>query len=314
MDNFSLHREVFLLGTIKWRMLFAMPTGASGLSMAAGLVLIGMGPGGIAGMTRAAILAAKNANYRRYEAYTALWSDADLADLESEIGHIEKVMRPEVEDPVELLKLAKNEVVALLVVGDPLQATTHVDLQLQAEEAGVDCTVIHGISITGLVTGAIGLSNYKFGRQTTLTYPYGGWVATSPLEVIAINRMQGLHTLALLDLDPTGEGVGGQVPMQPKDAANAMFFMAKKLKDSYEEMSDESTFDKLKIEACKKICEEINSLMVVLCSDMGTPEQNITYLPLSELSNAEIGRLHCLVIPAKLGDVEDSAVRRWGKE
>ena len=314
MDNLSLHKEVSLLGTIKWRMLFAMPTGASGLSMAAGLVLIGMGPGGIAGMTRAAILAAKNANYRRYEAYTALWSDADLADLESEIGHIEKVMRPEVEDPVELLKLAKSEVVALLVVGDPLQATTHVDLQLQAEEAGIDCTVIHGISITGLVTGAIGLSNYKFGRQTTLTYPYGGWVATSPLEVIAINRMQGLHTLALLDLDPTGEGVGGQVPMQPKDAANAMFLMAKKLKDSYEEMSDESTFDKLKIEACKKICEEINSLMVVLCSDMGTPEQKIAYLPLSELSNAEVGRLHCLVIPAKLGDVEDSAVRRWGKE
>ena len=310
----SLHKEVFLLGTIKWRMLFAMPTGASGLSMAAGLVLIGMGPGGVAGMTRAAILAAKNANYRRYEAYTALWSDDDLADLESEIGHIEKVMRPEVEDPVELLRLAKSEVVALLVVGDPLQATTHVDLQLQAEEAGVDCTVIHGVSITGLVTGAIGLSNYKFGRQTTLTYPYGEWVATSPLEVIATNRMQDLHTLALLDLDPTGEGVGGQVPMQPKDAANSMLLMAKKLENSYEEMSDESTFDKLKIEACKKICEEINSLMVVLCSDMGTPEQNITYLPLSELSNAEVGRLHCLVIPAKLGDVEDSAVRRWGKE
>ena len=256
----------------------------------------------------------KKADHRRYEAYTALWSDEDLANLEFEIGQIEKVMRPEVEDPVELLRLAKDEVVALLVVGDPLQATTHIDLQLQAEEAGVDCTVIHGISITGLVTGAIGLSNYKFGRQTTLTYPYGGWVATSPLEVIAINRAQGLHTLALLDLDPTGEGIGGQVPMQPKDAANAMFLMAEKLEISSEEMSDESTFDKLKIEACKKICEEIGSLMVVLCSDMGTPEQNITYLPLSKLSSAKVGRLHCLVIPANLGDVEDLAVRRWGKE
>ena len=119
-----------------------MPTGASGLSMAAGLVLIGMGPGGIAGMTRAAIQAAKNADYRRYEAYTALWSDGDLADLESEIGPIEKVMRPEVEDPVELLELAKDGIVALLVVGDPLQATTHVDLQLQAAEAGVDCALL----------------------------------------------------------------------------------------------------------------------------------------------------------------------------
>ena len=176
------------------------------------------------------------------------------------------------------------------------------------------CSVIHGISITGLVTGAIGLSNYKFGRQTTLTYPYGGWVATSPLEVIALNRMQGLHTLALLDLDPTGEGVGGQIPMQPKDAANAIFLMAEKMETSYEEMPCESTIDKLKMEACKAICEDVGSLMVVLCSDMGTPQQNITYLPLSDLTNAKVGRLHCLVIPAKLGDVEDSAIRRWGKE
>jgi len=282
--------------------------------MAAGLVLIGIGPGGTAGMTRAAIEAAKNSDHRRYEAYTALWSDDHLAELESEIGHIQKVMRPEVEDPVELLELASNSKVAILVVGDPLQATTHVDLQLRAEEAGIDCSVIHGISITGLVTGAIGLSNYRFGRQTTLTYPYGGWIATSPLEVIAMNRIQGLHTLALLDLDPTGEGTGGQVPMQPEDAANAMLSMADKLKNSIEEMPSESTLDKLKIEACRKVCEEIDTLMVVLCSDMGTFEQKIAYLPLRKLSAAEGGRLHCLVIPANLGDVEELALRRWGKE
>ena len=125
-------------------------------------------------MTRAAIEAAKNADYRRYEAYTALWSNEDLEALEAEIGDIQRVMRPEVEEPVELLQLAKSNIVALLVVGDPLQATTHVDLQLQAQEAGVECSVVHGVSITGLVTGAVGLSNYRFGRQTTLTYPYGG--------------------------------------------------------------------------------------------------------------------------------------------
>ena len=295
-------------------MFFAVPTGVRGLSMAAGLILIGMGPGGVSGMTVAAVDAAKNADYRRYEAYTALWSDEDLAELESEIGDIQRVMRPEVEDPVELLQLAKNETVALLVVGDPFQATTHVDLQLQAREAGVECTVIHGISITGLVTGSIGLSNYRFGRQTTLTYPYGGWIATSPLEVIALNRIQGLHTLALLDLDPTGEGTGGQIPMQPTDAANSMFLMAEKLSDFIDEMPDDTNLEKLKTDACKAICENISNLMVVLCTDMGTSDQNITYLPLSELSGAETGRLHCLVIPAEPGDVELSALNRWGKK
>ena len=273
-----------------------------------------MGPGGVDGMTRAAIEAAKNADYRRYEAYTALWSQDALEELGNEIGEIQKVMRPEVEEPVELLELAKKSSVALLIVGDPLQATTHVDLQLQALEAAVNCSVIHGISITGLVTGAIGLSNYRFGRQTTLTYPYGGWVATSPLEVIAMNRYQGLHTLALLDLDPTGEGVGGQIPMQPKDAADAITMMSDKLSDSIQEMPDDSVLNKMRIEACKEICQDIADLMVVLCSDMGTPEQNITYCKLSDLSSAKTGRLHSLVIPAKPGDVEQLALNRWGKK
>ena len=282
--------------------------------MAAGLILIGMGPGGVSGMTIAAINAAKSADYRRYEAYTALWSDSDLAELEAEIGVIQKVMRPEVEDPVELLELAKNQTVALLVVGDPLQATTHVDLQLQADEAGVKCTVIHGISITGLVTGSIGLSNYRFGRQTTLTYPYGGWIATSPLEVIAMNRIQGLHTLALLDLDPTGEGTGGQIPMQPSDASNSIFLMAEKLSVVIDEMPNETNLEKLKVDACKDVCENISNMMVVLCTDMGTPDQSIAYLPLNKLDGAETGRLHCLVIPAEPGDVELSALNRWGKK
>ena len=293
-----------MLGTLKWRIVFAKPTGAGGLSMAAGLILIGIGPGGIGGMTRAAINAAKNADFRRYEAYTALWNAEDLTVLENEIGQIHRVMRPEVEEPVELLALAKQSVVALLIVGDPLQATTHVDLQLQAGEAGVDCSVIHGVSITGLVTGAVGLSNYRFGRQTTLTYPYGGWIATSPLEVIALNRIQGLHTLALLDLDPTGEGVGGQRPMQPVDAATAIL----------NDFEIDSPLAVLKRQACEDICDGVSEMMVVLCSDMGTSEERISYLSINDLPKEPIGRLHCLVIPAEPSDVEVLALKRWTKK
>ena len=153
-----------------------------------GLLLVGMGPGSVGAMTIEAVEAAAAATHRRYEAYTALWPDDELNLLEQTIGPIQRVMRPEVEQPEDLFALASTSLVALLVVGDPLQATTHVDLQLQAAEAGIECRVFHGISITTLVTGAIGLSNYRFGRQTTLTYPYGGWVATSPLETIIVNR------------------------------------------------------------------------------------------------------------------------------
>ena len=199
---------------------------------ATGLLLVGMGMGRLEGMTHEALLAASAAEHRRYEAYTALWPEDELARLEARIGAIQRVMRPEVEEPDELLALASTSLVALLVVGDPLQATTHVDLQLRAAEAGIECRVFHGLSITTLVTGAVGLSNYKFGRQTTLTYPYGGWIATSPLEVVAVNWTQNLHTLALLDLDPTGQGTGEQQPMTPADAVNAIRLMWTKLSDA----------------------------------------------------------------------------------
>ena len=57
-------------------------------------------------------------------------------------------MRPDIEMPDELLRMARSSVVALLVVGDPMQATTHVDLLLRAKEAGLDTEMVPGISAT----------------------------------------------------------------------------------------------------------------------------------------------------------------------
>ena len=277
-----------------------------------GLLLIGMGPGQIGSMTIEARNAAKSADFRRYEAYTALWPADELTKLEEDIGDIEMVMRPEVESPTELLDLAKNHLVALLIVGDPLQATTHVDIQLQALEAGINCMVFHGISITTLVTGAVGLSNYRFGRQTTITYPYGGWVATSPLEVIAVNLFQNQHTLALLDLDPTGAGTGKQVPMQPKDAYDSLGLMKEKLSSTISDMYEESTFDSMKKLAFKEfVANGLDSIKVVLCADMGTKEEKITYTTVGDLKNTDGGRLNSLIFPAITSEVEEKALLRW---
>ena len=282
--------------------------------MAAGLRLIGMGPGGISGMTLAAVNAAKECDYRMYEAYTALWNDVEISTLENKVGKIQKIMRPQVENPVKILKLAKESLVAVLIVGDPLQATTHVDLQLRAVDSGIKCEIIHGVSITTLVTGAIGLSNYKFGRQTTLTYSYENWIATSPLEIIAINKMQGLHTLVLLDLDPTGEGIGNQVPMQPVDALQSILLMQEKLEDRLSEFPNESLIESLKLEACREMCSNMGALRVVLCTDMGTDKQNISYIDLEDLKQAESGHMHCLVIPGEINEIENDALNRWTKK
>jgi diphthine synthase len=305
-------------------MALALSKRLGGLSMAAlsdsvhslpstGLMLIGIGMGAVDGITVEAKQAAAAADHRRYEAYTALWPDEQLALLENEIGPIERVMRPEVEHPDGLFALAKEALVALLIVGDPLQATTHVDLQLRAEEAGISCQVIHGISITSVVTGAVGLSNYKFGRQTTLTYPYGEWVATSPLEVIASNWEQNLHTLALLDLDPTGQGTGEQRPMTPADAARSIELMWDKLAETEEEPLSETYVRKAFRQFAAKLYlqQEREGIPVVLCSDMGTPDQRIVTTTLGRLGEEHGGRLNCLVFPAGTGEVEEKALLRW---
>ena len=277
-----------------------------------GLILIGMGPGKFSSMTIEAIQAAKQCDSLRYEAYTALWPQNELDLLEAECGEITKVMRPEIETPELLLEMARNSLVGLLVVGDPLQATTHVDLQLQAAEAGIECITFHGISITTIVTGALGLSNYKFGRQTTLTYPYGGWVATSPLEVIAMNMSLGQHTLALLDLDPTGAGTGQQKPMMPADAVQSVVSMIDKLKNNFDDLLNDSPYDAFKIESLRTILNiPLNDFRVVLCSDMGTPSQNIVSTNLEALSQINGGGMNCLVFLGNMSDVEEKALLRW---
>ena len=116
-----------------------------------GLALIGIGPGKVSSMTLEAVELARQADVRLYEAYTALWSEEALLELESEIGSIQRVMRPTIEQPEDLLEMARTQYVAVLVVGDPMQATTHIDLQLRAESAGIPVRVVHGISITTLV-------------------------------------------------------------------------------------------------------------------------------------------------------------------
>lgn len=278
-----------------------------------GLLLIGMGMGSIEGMTRAAIEAAKGADHRRYEAYTALWPEAELKRLEAEVGPIERVMRPEVEHPEALFSLAKESLVALLVVGDPLQATTHVDLQLRAEMAGLECHVYHGISITTVATGAVGLSNYRFGRQVTLTYPYGDWIATSPLELVAVNWSRNLHTLVLLDLDPTGQGTGEQRPMKPADAVHSMRLMWEKV----DLRKDEPLSEEFLLLAQEQVIvngymmQAFDGLPVVLCSDMGTVDQRIVTTTLGALAEEPGGRMNCLIFPAGTSEVEEKALLRW---
>ena len=138
------------------------------------------------------------------EEYTAVASPGTLERLARELGRpVRKLDREAVEGETELLRaLARSPQVALLVVGDPFAATTHVALRLAAERVGHAWRYLPNASILVAAAGFLGLSPYRFGRIVSLPFPAPGFAPRSPVEQIAENRARELHTLVLLDLAP----------------------------------------------------------------------------------------------------------------
>ncbi len=261
--------------------------------LSAGLWLIGLGPGNLDYMSKAAIDVGKACSHRFLEGYTAILPSDQEVRLESFIGNWERIMRPQVENPKELLKLAKEVPVALLIVGDPMQATTHVDLEARCDESGINFNVIPGITATALAVSLSGLQSYRFGRQVTIPYSYGNYLPSSPLEMIYRNYENNLHTLVLLDLDPTGMGVEKPTPMSPIDA----FRILQKMEEKMEEVGN-------------NLSPQVKDLDGVLLTDISLDSQKIIAGNLSEITECNDGWIHCLIIPTKMNQNEIDAFER----
>ena len=138
------------------------------------------------------------------EEYTALAPSGTLERLEKQVGRpVRRLDRPLLESERPILDaLAAHARVALVVVGDPFAATTHVALRLAAERDGHTWTYHPNASILTAAAGFLGLMHYRFGRTVSLPLPAEGFAPISPLEHIAANRGRDLHTLVLLDLRP----------------------------------------------------------------------------------------------------------------
>tara|TARA_X000001036_G_scaffold397846_1_gene400340 strand:- start:3229 stop:3987 length:759 start_codon:yes stop_codon:yes gene_type:complete len=243
-------------------------------------------------MTVDAVEAAAGSDHRFLEGYTATLPIEQEELLESRIGPWNRLMRPDIEMPEELLRLARSSVVALLVVGDPMQATTHVDLLLRARDAGLDTEIIPGISATTLAITLSGLQSYRFGRQVTLPFPYGDYLPVSPLRYILDNKSRNLHTLVLLDLDPTGLGVTSPVHMSPAEAGGVLLKMVEKYS-----VEDDSEMGAVK---------GVSDWPVIVLSDLGTRESRVCSTNIRGISNVKGGRIHCLILPSSMDDLEQS--------
>ena len=165
------------------------------------LNLIGLGLNDETDLSLKAIAALKASDRIYLDTYTGLFNGS-IEGLKRLCGReIAPLNRADLEErPNE--NVLRDGNVSLLVVGDPMVATTHADLVLRACKLGIEVRVIHASSVYSAVAET-GLQIYKFGRTTTIAYPEGSYFPKSPYDVIIENRSGGLHTLCLLDVKAT---------------------------------------------------------------------------------------------------------------
>ncbi|MEM2923213.1 MAG: diphthine synthase [Candidatus Nitrosocaldus sp.] len=163
------------------------------------LILVGMGIHGYKGLSMEAMEVIKNASKVYVEAYTSPVRSKDIDALRALRANIVEVHRWLVEDGRRILDEARAGDVVLLAYGDPLIATTHIELVVRAKSKGIGCRVIHSSSILTAVLGDCGLHVYRLGRvATVVSNPIAN---TSTYYALYSNLMQMNHTLLLLEYD-----------------------------------------------------------------------------------------------------------------
>jgi diphthine synthase len=244
------------------------------------LTFVGLGLYDERSITLEGRVAVREADRVFAEQYTSRLAGATIADLESFHGvDIELRDRAGVErDPERVLSAAEDGDAAFLVGGDPLVATTHVDLRLRAFDRGIDTRIVHGTSAQTAAAGLTGLQNYRFGKATTLPFPgsRGPEVPQSVLDTLAENRARELHTLVFLDSEAEDDR------LLTADAAAAA------------------------------LAEEYRDVLAVAVARAGSPEPVVAADRLSALADRAFGDpLHLLVVPGALHELEAEALRAF---
>jgi diphthine synthase len=267
------------------------------------LYMIGLGLGDEDDITVKGLKIVQSCSHVFLEAYTSVLG-VDKARLEEVYGKsITIADRDMVEQHAEDLMLdpAVEGKVALLVVGDPVCATTHTDLVLRARQRGIPVQVIHNASIMG-AAGACGLQLYTFGQTVSLPFFEVSWRPTSFYPKIRYNRRGGLHTLCLLDIkvkepdfDAMMQGKTRYLPPRFMTIAQA----AAQLLEAEEEVHKEGVYD-----GTKTLC--------VGLARMGQESQRIVAGTLMELQAVDFGGpLHSLIICGELHELELEVLQEY---
>lgn len=265
---------------------------------------IGLGLGDEKDITVRGLEAIKTCDYVYLEAYTAILG-VDKERLEEAWGvKITIADRTMVEQKTEILGHAKSATVALLVVGDPLAATTHTDLFLRAYEDNIPVEIIHNASIMNAVA-ACGMQLYNFGQSVSICFWRDDWQPDSFYTKIKQNQEAGFHTLCLLDIkvkEQTPENLAKEIEIYEPSRYMTVNTAIEQL---------------LECEQKLKMGLVAEDMPCIGLARVGQPTQKIVSGTMKELLSIDFGEpLHSVVIPGHQHFIEEQmyGFYHWDKE
>ena len=165
------------------------------------LYILGLGLRGVSSLSLQEKDILSKCEHIFFETYTSVSPSQTIDQLSTMLNReVKRAGREDVENPVALLSLSSKHDVCLLVTGDPLSATTHNQLRVDAQQAGINVTVIENASVLSVIPGKLGLFPYKMGPPVSLPFPDDNFLPRSVCQKIKFNRDSGFHTMVLLDL------------------------------------------------------------------------------------------------------------------
>ncbi len=239
------------------------------------IVGLGLSPGNI---TAEALGIIRSVDVVFLEIYTSKGPPEFINHLSSVRNDIIHVSREDLENrngEVIMRELRNGRDAALLVIGDPMIATTHAAIAVMARRRGFNVKVINSVSIVCAVISQLGLSPYKLGPIATITYPRMGVLSMRAYEVLSENINRGLHTVLLLDIRDDGGFMSAQ--------------------EAVEILKEMEGIGRLGIVG--------DDLMVIYAARIGWRDQSIKVSTINEVP--DIGDTpHTIVIPGSLNSVE----------
>ena len=218
-----------------------------------------------------AMEAVKKCKFVYLDIYTNIFH-YKIKDIEKIINKkIINASRQLIEENEEIIKNAKKSNVALIVSGDPLAATTHIDIMLRARKEKIKVEIIHAPSIFTAISET-GLQLYKFGKTASIPKWAGNFRPESFFDIIQDNLKIKAHSLVLIDIG-----------MSVNEALAELMEVANKRKSDLKE--------------------------IIIGEKLGTEKSRIFAESIEKLMKMKFELPACIIIPSELHFMEAEAIK-----